>query len=298
MKQTWKKLFAFVCAFTLVAAPATFNGDSMWSGADGTIVSAAENSTDYTITIPATLSVANAGWNAATPITAKVKEGDTFDSSKQLTVTASSENEWKLKSGENSIAYKIASATDQDKSYSDATAITSLKISADQLNNGTYSAPFGIVVDDYNDMSAGEYTDTVTFTAKVEDAAPATVLAGALVDGAIIKVNFKWRSIDRGDYVQGTYSASSGTFTVSKGGNYWGRDNDRAVYKVEKSGDNIIIGAGYYDYNGEGMVWTFNTTNDTYTTTNGDMVNDMPEEYGLISVTLNGTDITSQLTKQ
>ena len=42
------------------------------------------------------------------------------------------------------------------------------------------------------------------------------------------------------------------------------------------------------------MVWTFNTTNDTYTTTNGLYID---EDYGLISVTLNGTDITSQLSE-
>ena len=258
---------------------------------------AADNSTDYTITIPATLTVEQKGWNATDGITAKVKSGDTFDSSKKLTVTAASANEWNLKSGENAIAYKMASATEQEKSYADATATTSLEISAEDLNTGNYKAPFGIVVEDYTDKPAGEYQDTVTFTAKVEDAAPATVLSSALVDGAIIKVNFKWRGRNSGDYVQGTYNADSGTFTVNKGGSDWGRDS-RAVYKVEKSGDNIIIGAGLYDYTFESMVWTFNTTNDTYTTTNGVMVNDYPGEYGLISVTLNGTDITSQLTKQ
>lgn len=259
---------------------------------------AADNSTDYTITIPATLTVEQKGWNATDGITAKVKSGDTFDSSKKLTVTAVSANEWNLKSGENAIAYKMASATEQEKSYADATATTSLEISAEDLNTGNYEAPFGIVVEDYTDKPAGTYQDTVTFTAKVEDAAPATVLSSALVDGAIIKVNFKWRGRNSGDYVQGTYNADSGTFTVSKGGSDWGREDRRAVYKVEKSGDNIIIGVGFYDYTFESMVWTFNTTNDTYTTTNGDAVNDDPGEYGLISVTLNGTDITSQLTKQ
>ena len=48
----------------------------------------------------------------------------------------------------------------------------------------------------------------------------------------------------------------------------------------------------------EGMQWTFNATSDTYTYTPGDIVKDMPTEFGLISVTLNGTDITSQLTQQ
>lgn len=133
---------------------------------------AADNSTDYTITIPATLTVAQSGWNATDGITAQVKSGDTFDSSKKLTVTASSANEWNLKSGENAIAYKMASATEQEKSYADATATTSLEISAEDLNTGNYIAPFGIVVEDYSDKPAGEYKDTVTFTAKVETAGP------------------------------------------------------------------------------------------------------------------------------
>lgn len=131
---------------------------------------AADNSTDYTITIPATLTVAQSGWNATDGITAQVKSGDTFDSSKKLTVTASSASEWNLKSGENAIAYKMASATEQEKSYADATATTSLEISAEDLNTGNYIAPFGIVVEDYSDKPAGEYKDTVTFTAKVETA--------------------------------------------------------------------------------------------------------------------------------
>jgi len=140
---------------------------------------AADNSTDYTITIPATLTVEQKGWNATDGITAKVKSGDTFDSSKKLTVTAASANKWNLKSGENAIAYKMASATEQEKSYADATATTTLEISAEDLNTGNYEAPFGIVVEDYTDKPAGTYQDTVTFTASVESAAKKLTLTGS-----------------------------------------------------------------------------------------------------------------------
>ena len=154
------------------------------------------------------------------------------------------------------------------------------------------------------DVTKGQ-TVTVTYSgskkvigvkAEKKAAAKPVTLATALEDGAIIKVYFKWRNQNKGDYVQGVYNAASGTFTASKGGSYWGKDG-RAVYKVEKSGDNIIIGAGFFDYNTEGMVWTFNTTNDTYTTTNGAEVNQFPTEYGLISVSVNDTDITSTLSE-
>jgi hypothetical protein len=154
------------------------------------------------------------------------------------------------------------------------------------------------------DVKKGQ-TVTVTYTgnrhvkgvkAEKKAAKPVT-LATALENGATIKVNFKWRNYDKGDYVQGVYNAASGTFTVSKGGDKWGIDA-RAVCKVEKSGDNIIIGACFNDFNdNESMVWTFNTTNDTYTTTNGADVKQFPIEYGLISVTVNDTDITSTLSE-
>ena len=129
---------------------------------------AADNSTDYTITIPATLTVAQSGWNATDGIKAQVKSGDTFDTSKKLTVTAESTNSWALKSGENTIGYNLATATG---TYSSTAEPASWAFSADELNetSGTNKA-MGIIVDDYSSKPAGTYQDTVTFTAKVEDA--------------------------------------------------------------------------------------------------------------------------------
>lgn len=180
------------------------------------------------------------------------------------------------------------------------------------LPEPTYAVTFADDLAEPTKWSASPNTDvtkgqtvTVTYSgskkvigvkAEKKAAAKPVTLATALEDGAIIKVYFKWRNQNKGDYVQGVYNAASGTFTASKGGSYWGKDG-RAVYKVEKSGDNIIIGAGFFDYNTEGMVWTFNTTNDTYTTTNGAEVNQFPTEYGLISVSVNDTDITSTLSE-
>ena len=232
MKRTWKKLFAFVCAFTLVATPATFNGDSMWSGADGTIVSAAENSTDYTITIPATLSVANAGWNATDGIKAKVKSGDTFDTSKKLTVTAESANNWALKSGENSVGYNLATAS---ATYDASATPASWEFSAGELNaeNGTNKA-MGIIVEDYSNKAAGTYQDVVTFTASVEGAAYIPVTITSLSDvevlhvgdtinsdsnytisgaGSILNKNFTWTLV-RG-------SIEGRNFTESDDGGYY-----------------------------------------------------------------------------
>ena len=155
-----KKLATFALAATL--AIGTF-GISV-------PVKAAENSTDYTITIPATLTVEQKGWNATDGIKAQVKSGDTFDSSKKLTVTAKSKNNWALKSGNNSIGYNLATATG---TYSSTAAPASWEFSAADLNaEGGKINPMGIIVEDYNSKPAGTYQDTVTFTAKVEDEKP------------------------------------------------------------------------------------------------------------------------------
>ena len=158
MKQ--KKL----AAITLVAATAVLgSGVSVYA-------LPAVTSTDYTITIPATLEVANAGWNATDGITAQVKSGDTFDSGKKLTVTASSDDEFALVSGENKVGYNLATATG---TYSATAEVPVWEFSADDLNaDGGKTNPMGIIVEDYSDKPAGTYQDTVTFTAKVESAKP------------------------------------------------------------------------------------------------------------------------------
>ena len=134
----------------------------------GVSAQAEGNSTDYTITIPATLTVGNAGWNATAGITAN-NSTNNFDTGKKLTVTAASTNNWALKSGDNSVGYNLAESGDEDSVYnSDATA-ASWEFSAGELNaeSGTNKG-MGIIVENYDEMPAGNYSDTVTFTAKVE----------------------------------------------------------------------------------------------------------------------------------
>ena len=122
----------------------------------------------YTIIIPATLTVANAGWNATDGITAygEIAEGT------KLTVTAASANEWKLtKTGQQeTIAYKLAESGDSTTTYAGATEKTVWDFSVDELlaneGNGT-NKPMGAVVEEYINKPAGDYADTVTFTAEI-----------------------------------------------------------------------------------------------------------------------------------
>ena len=116
---------------------------------------AADADTTYTLTIPSTLTVANSGWNDAGGISAT----GTLASGKKLTVTVSSANSWALKSDDNSVGYKLATAS------SDTEATTSWEFT--ELSDTATTKPMGIIVEDYSTKPAGTYTDTVTFTASV-----------------------------------------------------------------------------------------------------------------------------------
>ena len=143
-----KRIFSLALAGTM--ALGLMPGMTMTAFADG--------DTSYTLTIPSTLNVTNSGWNATDGISAT----GSLESGKKLTVTASSANSWALKSGDNSVGYKLATAS------TDTEATTSWEFT--ELSNTATTKPLGIIVEDYSSKPAGTYQDTVTFTAKAEDA--------------------------------------------------------------------------------------------------------------------------------
>ena len=142
----------------VAAGTATISAISSWDSTKSATCAVTVNAATYTLTIPSTLTVANSGWNATGGISAT----GTLASGKKLTVTASSTNSWALKSGDNSVGYKLATAS------TDTTATTSWEF--DSLSSSAATKPMGIIVENYDDKPAGTYTDTVTFTASVEDA--------------------------------------------------------------------------------------------------------------------------------
>ena len=120
----------------------------------------AETTSTYTLTIPSTLTVANSGWNSIGNISASGSLAD----GKKLNITATSENSFALKSGNNSVSYTIKNAS------TDTKATTSWDFTKEQLapRAGATQA-IGIDVSDYSAKPAGTYQDTVTFTASVEN---------------------------------------------------------------------------------------------------------------------------------
>ena len=145
-----KKLasIALAGALTLGLLPA-FSSPAL--AADG------DTTSTYTLTIPSTLSVANSGWNATDGISAT----GTLASGKKLTVNAVSTNSWALKQQDGSETVGYTMKETSDGAAKNAWEFTTLP----------GSATLGIDVSDYSTKPAGTYTDTVTFTAKVEDAA-------------------------------------------------------------------------------------------------------------------------------
>ncbi len=247
---------------------------------------AAENSTDYTITIPATLSVANAGWNTTEGITAQVKSGDTFDTSKKLTVTAASANSWALKSGGNSIGYNLATAS---ADYSATATPASWEFSADELDaaSGTNKA-MGINVQDYTTMAipAGEYKDTVTFTAKVETAK--TTLADALKNGATLEVMC---ASNNNVKFGGNFTYNDGVFTLNNKVGDTDDFGDMMKANASVSGTTITINTGFTSNSRYDHTVTLNTSDNSYTLTGGAL------KGSVMSVKVNGEEILNDLTK-
>ncbi len=164
-----KKRGLAAIVLTGIVAVGTF-GFNVPAGA--TEASAADNSADYTITIPSELKVSKIGWNATDGIQAT---GVAFDSDKKLIVTAESQNNiagkgWALaaeddNTNNNTIGYNLVT---NETAYNTAAQPASWKFSGDEVK-ASARKDMGIVVEDYTkkNLPAGTYTDTVDFTVKV-----------------------------------------------------------------------------------------------------------------------------------
>ena len=202
---------------------------------------AADGDTTYTLTIPSTLNVANSGWNATDGISAT----GTLESGKKLTVTASSENSWALKQqdGSETVSYTM-------KEASEGEAKTAWEFTALPGN-----ATLGIDVADYSTKPAGTYQDTVTFTAKVEDAVTTrTVTFNTATDGTSINkdgvtCNAKFDSYNNTVDSEPAFSVSSGDFTKIEI-----TAND--IFSICYDDNNNLLEGWSYDYGTGKATWT------------------------------------------
>ena len=201
---------------------------------------AADNVSTYTLQIPSTLTVSAAGWNETSGLTAAVTSGDTFDSGKKLSVTATSTNSWSLVSGSNSVGYNLATATG---AYSSTATPASWEFSATELNaSGGTKKDMGIIVEDYSSKPAGTYTDTVTFTAKVEVAKSAAETPSiAQADCTFSPSNGKSTLSNANITTSMEYSADSGTTwtDVSSAGSIASLAAGTVQIRVKETGDKL-----------------------------------------------------------
>ena len=134
----------------------TINSSSSGGGDDGT----------YIIVIPGALNITAIGWNPFEDgISIKTTEGHTFSADKQLSITASSDNNWQLMLSPDkaeSIGYTLTTAEGGSQ-------IESLTFSAASIDAGV-SQDLGVIVGNYAGNTAGTYEDTITFTVTVETA--------------------------------------------------------------------------------------------------------------------------------
>ena len=277
--KTSKRIFGI---FLSVCVAASFvSALSMPAGADPT-------GSTYSIVIPSTLTVANSGWNSIGNISAS----GTLADGKKLTVSAASANNWALKSGENTVSYTLNNGSTEK-----GDAATSWEFTKEQLSTGATQA-IGIDVADYSDKPAGTYTDTVTFTAKVEDAA--TVLAPALENGA--KIKFKYQYNGRySTYFE--FTNNNGSYTRSP----LEEDADEfntTNLRVKADNPNVLIldvvcARGTRRLDSFCSTIEFDTTDNTFKFTNrGATSTNPPRKCDLISVSVNDTDVTDKLTDE
>ena len=148
-RKIGRKLLSFLLTLAMLVG--------LMPGMGMTVQAADGDTSTYTLTIPSTLTVSGSGWNATSGISAT----GTLESGKKLTVTASSANSWALKSGDNSVGYTLTTAEDGSQT-------TDWEFT--ELSDTATTKTMGIIVENYDDKPAGTYQDTVTFTAKVENA--------------------------------------------------------------------------------------------------------------------------------
>ena len=121
----------------------------------------------YTLTVPESLTITKTGWNSIGNMTVSYSGTNTgFDTSKKLVVTASSTNTFTLKADgvTDTISYFLATGEN------DTAATTTFEFTGAQINAGASQA-IGVNVEDFSSKSNGTYTDEITYSVEVQNAA-------------------------------------------------------------------------------------------------------------------------------
>ncbi len=165
MNSRWKKNISMLCALTVAAMPMALNVDAGTpdtndSGVNEAVQIGEAYVEGYILTIPASFNVQNEGWNEIGDISAVgyLAEG------KKLVVSADSANHWGMKNEASGqyVNYELKNSAEGEET-------TSWEFT--ELSEKPATQTIGIDVEPFKgkDLPAGEYTDVLTFTAKVEE---------------------------------------------------------------------------------------------------------------------------------
>ncbi|EGC02123.1 hypothetical protein CUS_5660 [Ruminococcus albus 8] len=234
MKNKLKRTTSMLCALTVAAVPMTMSAFTASATEITNTVS------DYTLTIPSSFTVANAGWNE---IEGGVTASGTLADGKKLVVTAQSDNGWALKSGDNSIGYNLAK---EDADYNANAEAPTWEF--DTLTADGVSQTAGLIVENYDEAPAGNYSDNVVFTASVEEGGSgdngsgtvqASNLSPILENGGELKIacTYKANDYDASYDAGGTNGAFETINIIVK--------NNNGEYDVTFEGDNVT--EAYFD---------------------------------------------------
>lgn len=189
--------------------------------------SGATSANTYTLTVPKDFAISNSRWNDVGAVT--VTKNGTLDDGKQVTVTATSANGFKLVNADasdstdekNQIGYQMRTEENGGE------AMTFTFDAADINSESGASQEFGVYVDDFGEKAEGNYTDTLTFKAEMsgggsEDQGQAdlddlfeehTTVEMKWADGKVVKAQYKEYDEQNLRYV---YSCNDGDITTSE----------------------------------------------------------------------------------
>ena len=166
MKNKLKRTTSMLCALTVAAVPMTMSAFTASANDNTNTVS------DYTLTIPASFDIKNEGWNEIGDISVTGQLAD----GRKLVVNAESDGEFALVNQSDDtqkIDYTLKNSAEGEET-------TSWEF--EELSETPATQKIGVDVAPFRGMSAGSYTDTVTFTASVEDAVNIVDLSALTAD--------------------------------------------------------------------------------------------------------------------
>ena len=152
MKNKIKRTTSMLCALTVAAVPMAMSAFTASANDNTNTVS------DYTLTIPASFDIQNEGWNEIGDISVTGQLAD----GRKLVVNAESDGEFALVNQSDDtqkIDYTLKNSAEGEET-------TSWEFT--ELSETPVTQKIGVDVEQFRDMPAGSYTDTVTFTAGVE----------------------------------------------------------------------------------------------------------------------------------